>query len=276
MREHKSLPAYTRAVRDRTYTGIFAVYGNVDDYSDISWPGMMAKTIRERGERILHLWQHNFDEPAIALIEEIREVGRDELPAEVLVRAPEALGGAEVTRTYLDTPRGNEVLANLQAGVPLEMSFAFDALRYDFEERDDSTYGVVRNLREIRLYETSDVLWGANSATVAQRRLSLPLLVALTERAAQPLKGGARHSAQDMRLINQIAELAVELGATSVRIATSDDDAESFPDHEAEEDAKTAAAEETRQRAVELARATGVVNRQRLRAAEAVLRLGRQ
>jgi len=38
-----------------------------------------------------------------------------------------------VTREYLDTPRAQEVLANIKAGVPLQMSFAYDAVRYDYE-----------------------------------------------------------------------------------------------------------------------------------------------
>jgi HK97 family phage prohead protease len=217
-REYKQTLLTPNTVNDRTVTGVFSVYGNIDSYSDIAMPGMMAKTLRERGDRILHLWQHNMEEPPIAVIESIRELTRAQLPAEVIVRAPDAMGGAEVTRRYLDTPRANEVLTAIQQGSPLEMSFAFNPMIFDFTERSDAPLGVVRNLREIRLLETSDVLFGANSATVARR--SMPI-VTLLEALRVAVKAGARHSTRDNQLINQIAEAAIELGATNVVLKTS-------------------------------------------------------
>lgn len=216
-REYKASILMPSTVSDRTVTGIFSVYGNIDSYSDIAWPGMMAKTLNERGDRILHLWQHNMEEPPIAVIELLREVNRSQLPAETLVRAPEALGGAEVTRRYLDTPRGNEVLTAIRDGSPLEMSFAFNPMVFDFTERSDAPLGVVRNLREIRLLETSDVLFGANSATVARKAMPI---VTLLEALRVAVKSGARHSTKDTQLINQIAEAALELGATNVVLKT--------------------------------------------------------
>lgn len=216
-REYKASIMLPGLVSDRTVTGIFSVYGNIDSYSDIAHPGMMSKTLRERGDRILHLWQHNMEEPPIAVIESIREVSRDQLPAETLVRAPDALGGAEVTRRYLDTPRGNEVLEAIRGGSPLEMSFAFNPVVYDFTEMARSPLGVVRNLREIKLLETSDVLFGANDATVARKSYSITTLL---EALRVAVKAGARHSTRDNQLINQIAEAALELGATNVVLKT--------------------------------------------------------
>lgn len=221
--ERKAVVIAPSGVSDRTVTGVFSVFGNMDSYADVIHNGAMEKTLRERGTRILHLWQHDMDAPPIAMIESIREVPRQALPAEVLLRAPTATGGAEVTRTYLDTPRGNEVLAAIRGGVPLEMSFAFDAIRYDFAEDAASPIGVIRNLRELKLYETSDVLFGANSATVAAKttgRLPIATLLAALKAA---MKAGARHSTRDTQLINSIAEAAIELGATSVRLIAQPD-----------------------------------------------------
>ena len=207
------------SINDRTVTGIFSVFGNMDSYADIIHNGAFSKTLSERAGRVLHLWQHDMDAPPIALIDSIREVPRQALPAEVLMRAPTATGGAEVTRTYLDTPRANEVLTAIRSGAPLEMSFAFDAVRFDFEENGDSPLGVVRNLRELKLYETSDVNWGANSATVAAKaRTSTMPIGTLLHALRAAMKAGARHSTRDTQLINQIAEAAIELGATSVRL----------------------------------------------------------
>lgn len=222
--ERKAAFLMPSSVSDRTVTGIFSVFGNMDSYADIIHAGAFSKTLSERAGRVLHLWQHDMDAPPIALIDSIREVPRQALPAEVLMRAPTATGGAEVTRTYLDTPRANEVLTAIRSGAPLEMSFAFDAVRFDFEENGDSPLGVVRNLRELKLYETSDVNWGANSATVAAKaRTSTMPIGTLLHALRAAMKAGARHSTRDTQLINQIAEAAIELGATSVRLIAQPD-----------------------------------------------------
>lgn len=168
MKEIKTGPCQTKAITGRSVVGVFAVFGNFDSYRDRIMPGAFAKTIQERKQKIYHLWQHSFDEPAIATISGLRELTRDELPPEIVAAYPEALGGVEVTREYLDTPRANEVLEGLKAGVPYEMSFGFDAIKTDYEEIDGR---MIRNVREVRLYETSDVLWGANSATLASKAL---------------------------------------------------------------------------------------------------------
>lgn len=235
-REHKSFPFAVKAISGREVTGIFSVFGNLDEHNDRIWPGAFSKTLQERGNRILHLWQHDFGSPPIAVVKSIREISRAELPSDVLNRAPDAMGGAEVVREYLDTPRADEVLAAIKAGSPLEMSFAFDAVKYDFEELPDAKYEwqQLRNLRELRLYETSDVLWGANGATVGSKSaLAVPLdflLRQLSERLSQisdEIKAGQRHNAEDVRRINDIAQLALDLGATNVKLLDEqlDDDA---------------------------------------------------
>jgi uncharacterized coiled-coil protein SlyX len=106
------------------------------------------------------------------------------------------------------------------------MSFAYDAVKYDFEEKPDAKYewDRIRNLREIRLYETSDVLWGANDATVASKSLLLPfdfVLRQLVERLTEmqdEAKAGQRNSTEDLARINSIAKLAIDLGATNVKL----------------------------------------------------------
>src|SRR5690242_20738236 len=103
-RELKTGTFHVKKVSDREVTGLFSILGNLDDYADVIWPGAFAKTFQERAGKILHLWQHDFSSPPIAVVKSLREVGRDELPPEVLSAAPEALGGAEVVREYLDTP----------------------------------------------------------------------------------------------------------------------------------------------------------------------------
>ncbi len=174
-REFKNLPQFVKGIEGRTVTGIAAVFGNVDLGGDRLWLGAFAKTIRERGHKVLHLWNHGSDgfdyfcTPPIAVVRSLREVGRDALPASVFESAPDAVGGLEVAREYLGTPRGDEVFEAIKAGAPIEMSFGYDSIpgKYDFEvvNQREAAETRVRNLREVRLEDTSDVLRGMNPAT---------------------------------------------------------------------------------------------------------------
>lgn len=222
MAEFKSLPNTIKVIDDRTVTGIASVFGNVDEGLDRIWPGAFSRTISQRRTKFRHLWNHDFFSPPIASIDDIREVTRDDLPETVLQQAPEAVGGLQVTRTYFDTPRASEVLVGLKAGAINEMSIGLDAVKFDFAEVDGQR---VREIREIRLYDTSDVLWGMNGATSAVK-LSMPidLLIKHLEFYLIDQKAGARHSAADIEKLNQIAILAIDLGATNVKVVDSDED----------------------------------------------------
>lgn len=161
-----------KQIEGRVVTGFPSVFGNVDDGGDLIEPGAYVKTLGERGERLRWLWQHDNSQPPTAKILAINEVGRGELPQAVMERFPEASGGLRVMREYLDTPRGNEVLAGLQAGAISEMSIGYDAIAAEYPK--DKLQGgrpVRRVLKEIRLWEMSDVNWGMNAATANLKAL---------------------------------------------------------------------------------------------------------
>ena len=154
-------------IEERTVKGFASVFGNVDDGGDITHMGAFTKTLNENASRLRFLWQHDTDAPPTAMIKSAREAKRDELPAEIKSKFPNAAGGLLVEREYLDTPRGNEILAGYKAGICFEMSFGYETLKSDFSTVDtDKGNTRVRNLRELKLYEMSDVLWGMNPATV--------------------------------------------------------------------------------------------------------------
>jgi HK97 family phage prohead protease len=214
MREYKSLPQFIKQIDGRTVTGIFAVHGNVDSGLDRSHPGSFAKTFAEQRSRAKFLWNHDFFAPPIATIKALREVGREELPAEVLALAPEATGGAEVTREYLDTPRGNEVLEGIKSGAITEMSYGYDPVKMDFTVEGEGEQQLrIRELREQRLYDVSDVLWGMNPATVGSKAgLPLELIAQAMTAYHEELKAGRRNATSDLKLINAIHAAAVALG----------------------------------------------------------------
>lgn len=216
--EYKALPTFTKSIDDRTVVGVFAVHGNVDSGGDRSHPGSFSKTL-ESLARIKSLWQHDMFAPPIAKVDSLRELSRDDLPSAVLAKAPDATGGVEVVRTYLDTPRGEEILTGIKAGAITEMSYAYDAIKFDFEELDGKS---IRNLREVRLYEVSDVNWGMNEATVGAKSSNALVLERLAAMLEAAQKSGARHSAADVELLNQIALNAHALGATNVKLFDAD------------------------------------------------------
>lgn len=198
--EYKSIQMVTKSIVDKTVTGVFAVHGNIDSYADISHPGSFTKTIAERGMRVKHLWNHDYyGSVPTAAVKSLREITRDELPQEVLSMAPDATGGVEVVREYLDTPKGNEVLTAVKAGAVDEMSYGFDPIQMDFGEVNGQK---VRNLREVRLWETSDVIFGANPATAASKLyLPLDLLAKQMEAHLTAIKAGMMPMTPELQAI---------------------------------------------------------------------------
>jgi hypothetical protein len=176
MPEYKTIPQFTKTITGRTVTGVFCVHGNIDSGRDRSHPGLFGDGSVDGRRRAVFLWQHDAQSPPIAKIERIYEMERADLPAPVLLYAPDATGGVAVERTYLDTPRGNEVLAGLMAGAITEMSYAYEATKWDFEEIDGEPLPI-RNIYKADLYDISDVNWGMNPATSATGLKGQPIVV---------------------------------------------------------------------------------------------------
>jgi hypothetical protein len=174
MPEYKALPAFTMGIEDRTVTGVFAVHGNIDDGGDRGHPGLFGDFTVGGRKRVVFLWQHNAMEPPIATIDQLFEVGKADLPAPVRLYAPDASGGVAVKRTYLDTERGNTVLAGLKAGAISEMSYAYEPTKWDYEEVEGRPFPI-RNLYQASLLDVSDVNWGMNPATSAEGSKGAPL-----------------------------------------------------------------------------------------------------
>jgi len=166
--DYKTLPFFVKEldVKSRLVTGIFAVHGNIDSGHDMSINGSFEKYLKSGRSRVRFLWNHNSMNPPIASVKQVREVGREELPAKVLEWAPEATGGVEVTRKYYeDIPLSDWVFKGIQEGDITEMSYAYDVHEYTIKEEDDPHVRPVRILNEIELYDISDVNWGMNPAT---------------------------------------------------------------------------------------------------------------
>jgi len=170
--EHKSYPSFSTKVIDEEegiVEHIFAVFGNVDLGNDVLHPGSFAKSIAERGRQIKVLDLHNTNSilNIIGKPLEIREIGQDELPTELREEFPTASGGVLAkTQFLMDTPEGKGAFVRIKEGAVTEWSFGFDALDVDYETvKTNGKTSKIRNLRTIKLYEYSPVLWGMNPAT---------------------------------------------------------------------------------------------------------------
>lgn len=223
-RDYKSLP-FTNLKAEasgRIRAGIAAVSGNIDAVGDRIVLGAFSKTLSEGAKRCKHLWNHSYQHPPIASIVELRELSRNELPAEVLQKAPEATGGLLVKREYYDVELANWILQAIDAGDINEMSFAYDTIqsqtKTEIDPHDSEKTREVRELLELKIYDTSDVLWGCNAATVANgaKHLDgLPIGVIASQLAmfSEQVKAGRRNAANDQKLIDLIHSTAVDLGA---------------------------------------------------------------
>lgn len=235
--EYKNQKSYTLGIEGRTVTGIFAVHGHVDDGDawssrDRSHPGVFGD-FKDRGRsRVVFLWQHQSDEPPIAVINELNELSRADLPAIVLDYAPDATGGTAVKRTYLETTRGSDVLAGITAGAITEMSYAYEVKRWDMEKAADGAPHAIptRNIYEATLFDCSDVCWGMNPVTSADGSKQLPLhieqqtaraaVISYTQRlealhALRVVKEGRRFSAATL---NEIEEAVATLQSATTRL----------------------------------------------------------
>ncbi len=147
-----------------------SVFGVIDYGRDIIHPGSFVKTISERKAKIRVVDQHNTDSifRVIGMPLNMKEVGRSDLPKEVLDKYPSATGGLlTVTQYLLNTPEGLGAFNRIKSGAINEYSIGYEALDFDYGEVEvDGKKVRVRNLRVIKLWEFSPVIWGMNPATV--------------------------------------------------------------------------------------------------------------
>jgi len=168
--EHKAYDGALIALDDETGTveAIVSVFGVVDDGDDIIHPGAFTKTLIERGHRVRVLDSHN-NYSGLSVVGrpiEIREVSRAELPPALLQTHPMATGGLYTKTQYLlDTPEGLGIYNRIKAGALSEYSIGFDTLDSDMQALETEPNRVVRNIRSVRLWEYSPVVWGMNPAT---------------------------------------------------------------------------------------------------------------
>lgn len=236
-RECKTLPLFKMpGDTGRMRTGIAAVYGNIDSGNDRLHYGAFTKTISEGVIRHKHLWSHDWGHPPIASIKELREIGRDELPAAVLAYAPDATGGLLVKREYFNSDLADLVLQGIDSG-DMEMSIGYAPKQFEYTQVKGEMD--IRELREVQLMETSDVPFGMNNATVAAFAKSLttgrPLGALLGELQIMlhNVKAGRRNNSQDAANIELLHKISLDLGYENCKMLTDEGEKSLLPTNNA-------------------------------------------
>ena len=144
MYEKKSIVGEVKDLdlKKRIVTGYLSAFGNKDHVGDIIVKGAFDKSLRERKEQIFFLNQHNWDQPH----------GKFNMLQE------DAKGLYFESNPLVDTTYSSDLLKLYDAGIINEHSIGFQTIK-------DEVKGDVRMLKELKLYEGSNVTLGANPET---------------------------------------------------------------------------------------------------------------
>lgn len=156
--EYKTITAEVKDVdfTSRTVTGWWSSYGNKDYDDDIIDQGAASKTIRERGPQgtneIFFLNQHNWSQPHTK-----PSVLQDQ-PKGIYFEATMPIVNGEMTSYSKDA------LILYASGVVIQHSIGFQVLKSDITG-SWADGDRIRHIKEIKLFEGSNVTLGANPNT---------------------------------------------------------------------------------------------------------------
>lgn len=120
--------------------GYGSIFGNKDSDNDIIEKGAYTKTLKENGQRVKYIYQHDISKP----LGKMKEIYEDEKGLAFV---------AEVPKTQL----GKDVLELMKYGVIEENSVGILPITKEYDDEKD-----IRYLKEVKLYEVSAVTLAAN------------------------------------------------------------------------------------------------------------------
>ena len=145
--KYKSITGCVKDVdlKNRVVTGYLSNFDNKDYDNDVIVKGAFAKTIAERKDQIFFLNQHNWKQPH----------GRFDV-----LREDEKGLYFESTPMIKGVSYSEDALKLYEAGIMNEHSIGFNVMQSDLDKKSG-----IRTIKEIKLYEGSNVTLGANSQT---------------------------------------------------------------------------------------------------------------
>lgn len=121
-------------------SGYGSIFGNVDSDMDIIEKGAYKRTLKNNGNRVKYIYNHQIDKP----IGRMKELVEDEK-------------GLKFTAEIPKTTFGKEVLELMKYEVINENSVGIQVLKDDYNKDDG-----IRSIKEVKLYEISAVTLAAN------------------------------------------------------------------------------------------------------------------
>lgn len=134
----------------RKVKAVWSRMSNVDLDGDIIMPGAFTKTIAECGPSGKNQIWSLIDHKAIMGC----VIGK---PTELYEQGDMLIAVTPI----LDTEVGEDILKMYQAGLINQHSIGFSTIKSDWQDQEQT----VRQIKEVKLYEGSAVLWGANPMT---------------------------------------------------------------------------------------------------------------
>ena len=143
--EYKSTkgPIKDLDMKKRIVTGYLSAFGNKDKTDDIMVQGAFTKTLHERKEQIYFLNQHQWAQPH----------------GKFNVLNEDQKGLYFESTPLVDTTYSSDLLKLYEAGIINEHSIGYTTIK------SSKDYKGIRSLKEVKLYEGSNVTIGANSET---------------------------------------------------------------------------------------------------------------
>ena len=131
-------------VKKRIVTGYLSNFDNKDHDGDIIVKGAFKKSINERKSEIYFLNQHNWSQPH----------------GKFNVLSEDSKGLYFESTPLIDTSYSTDALKLYEAGIVKEHSIGFVTMNSDYDKKSSA-----RIIKEVKLYEGSNVTMGANSDT---------------------------------------------------------------------------------------------------------------
>ena len=187
-------------VKGRIVTGYLSNFDNKDYDDDIIVKGAFKKSIDERGKSILFLNQHDWKQPHgfFRLLQE------------------DSKGLYFESNPLIDTSYSVDTMKLYEAGIIKEHSIGFVTEKSDYDQKEK-----VRYIKEVKLYEGSNVTMGANPETPFTGFKSLTLKEANDQvsRIVKMLRNGTLTDETFMQLeiaLKQLQKHSFELGKNSL------------------------------------------------------------
>lgn len=189
----------------RKVKAVWSRMNNVDLDMDIIMPGAFDKTIAECGP--------NGKNQIWSLIDHRASMGNAiGKPKELYIEGDMLIAITPI----LDTEIGEDILKMYQAGIINQHSIGFQTIKSDWQDQEQK----VRLLKEVKLYEGSAVLWGANPMTPTLA-ITKDALKERIENLESAYKNGSFTDKTASRLFIEIEQLKTSLATLNITPAAN-------------------------------------------------------